>query len=1371
KLNLDVFLKELWACNNPDNLLFPIDEGMPAIPFKILESRLDFVEVFSTYVTEYKLNQKLLTLDRTPLISSQKFHSIWFEAVGSGKIAVMDLFLLLGMPIDSLNSTFKTALSVAAARGKMEVIQYLTGKGASIRKVDGAQWSSLHEALKCPEPLPVLKHFLELDEEIIDEENVNKMTALTVASREGKLEAVELFLSFSADPNGMDVFGNRPLHYAAQNGYKEICLKLLEAGAVNDTNLEGKTPAKLAKDAGFKDIFKEIDERSTQKQKKKTSSKKGEKENENRKEQLRLNEVIRLDSKNAGAYLDRARVSYDLEQYSNVVDDCNTAMSLDLKEYRVYYYRGLARAGLKQYKEAIEDYSEAVKLNNKDAGSYYNRGLAYAALGKYKEAIEDYNDAIKLEKEVAVFFLHRGVAYAAQKDYKKATADFDKAILLKPKNAIAYYNRGLVYAAQKDYEKANADFNKAIELKIKDFAVYYNRGLIYAAQKDYGKAIADFDKAIRNKLKNPDVYYNRGLAFAAQKDHEKAVHDFTKAIELKIKDFAVYYNRGLAYAARKDYQKAANDFTKVLEFNSKDNIALCCRADAENNLGFFNNALDDCNDVIRRDSKNVNAYLQRGIAFQGLRKFPEAIADFSMVISLEQKNSDSSVLQIAEAFRYRGAVKIGLDNQYKEAISDFNEAITRNPNDSKAYAMRAFCWDCLGEFQKALDDCDKAIGLEPENPKVYNTRGRAYVALKEYQKGIDDYSEAIRLTPQDAMPYCNRGIAYLSAGFPEKAIEDFDENIRLNSQDPASADAKNAPAYRRRAAANNSLRRYREALSDAEKAVRFAPKNPDARHNRGVAKSGLGDYEGAIADFTEAINLIPSKETLRLVVSYNALADAKNRLGRCKDAIEDANKVIGFDSKNAVAYAVRGTAKSNLGLYKEAMDDFNEAFHLDQKLVIARVGRAFVKIWLKRYAETVIDFKAALRDDPNSSDAYAGWGFVEYTLDHRTEETALQKINKALELDVGNAFAYLFRGIINNSSDCYADAISDFSKALSLHLPTLQRAEAYRHRGMAYYSLSRNDEAILDFNEAVRLNPALEKELEGKKIEHLNSRLQRATLENTMLRHALQAQQQQLLNTQLEIPFLASLLGQPEGPLKAVSLVHLKDSLDPETVNRLRERNVLLTLENLKEASESCLQSTPNFAERSSLRRLGFGIQQLLHAWRNGTLKNEEARLTLDKEARQELYNLLSSKKSNDTTRMIYQRCLQEGRENEINERDSQASSDSSTPMDDLKAQGALQKILDMWKMGRIQDDAITIDKLLASWQTILKKLSDVLNPVVVGPFMGGVSVKAVPVSTASKPSENISGTGSPKTSAPLAMPNSAQGTEFSPLYNSGKRW
>jgi tetratricopeptide (TPR) repeat protein len=104
--------------------------------------------------------------------------------------------------------------------------------------------------------------------------------------------------------------------------------------------------------------------------------------------------------------------------------------------------------------------------------------------------------------------------------------------------------------------------------------------------------------------------------------------------------------------------------------------------------------------------------------------------------------------------------------------------------------------------------------------------------------------------------FVRRGFGYLKLGQYQRAIRDYDETIRtsLLSEEAVALNYR-AIAYNNRAVAYDRLGKPSQALSDAEKAVQFAPREPTFYATRGAASQSLSDQQGAIRDHDAAMAL------------------------------------------------------------------------------------------------------------------------------------------------------------------------------------------------------------------------------------------------------------------------------------------------------------------------------------------------------------------------------------------------------------------------------------------------------------------------------------------------------------------------------------
>jgi len=98
-----------------------------------------------------------------------------------------------------------------------------------------------------------------------------------------------------------------------------------------------------------------------------------------------------------------------------------------------------------------------------------------------------------------------------------------------------------------------------------------------------------------------------------------------------------------------------------------------------------------------------------------------------------------------ERIYYNRGTELGQLKRYKEAISDFDKAISIDPYIDLAYGNRATAYLYLGNYTAALNDYNRAIILDPEKADNYYNRSLAERALGNYGAAQDDYNKSCRL--------------------------------------------------------------------------------------------------------------------------------------------------------------------------------------------------------------------------------------------------------------------------------------------------------------------------------------------------------------------------------------------------------------------------------------------------------------------------------------------------------------------------------------------------------------------------------------------------------------------------------------------------
>jgi TPR repeat protein len=119
--------------------------------------------------------------------------------------------------------------------------------------------------------------------------------------------------------------------------------------------------------------------------------------------------------------------------------------------------------------------------------------------------------------------------------------------------------------------------------------------------------------------------------------------------------------------------------------------------------------------------------------------------------------------QLALVHKNRGEAHFNIE-QYEPALSDFQQAIRRDPALAVAYADRGAIHYIKKDYKAAIADTDQAIKLDPTLPKSYFYRALAQEALGNFSEAISDYTRVIESNPENKTALFNRGALYLGQG-------------------------------------------------------------------------------------------------------------------------------------------------------------------------------------------------------------------------------------------------------------------------------------------------------------------------------------------------------------------------------------------------------------------------------------------------------------------------------------------------------------------------------------------------------------------------------------------------------------------------------
>jgi len=354
-----------------------------------------------------------------------------------------------------------------------------------------------------------------------------------------------------------------------------------------------------------------------------------------------LSQVIQLDPRFTAAYLSRAGIYENQQEYARALADYDQVLKFDPGSAMAFNGRGFDYYKTNDYDRALADYNQALRLKPNYAIALNNRGNLYFDRNDYDRAIADYNEAIRVDPKYAFAYNNRGNTYYSRRDYDHAIPDLDQAIQLDPNYAVAYNNRGNVYFDRRDYDRAIADYSQAIRSDPKYAIAYSNRGNTYYNKNDYDHAIPDLDQAIQLDPKYAVAYNNRGNVYFTKHDYDRAIADYSEAIRVDPKFAIAYSNRGNGYFNQRDFDRGIADYTEAVRLDPNNASMWNGRCLGRAVIGQLQEALADCNEALRLRRDDANALGNRGLAYLKLGQFALAIADYDAALRINGNLADS----------------------------------------------------------------------------------------------------------------------------------------------------------------------------------------------------------------------------------------------------------------------------------------------------------------------------------------------------------------------------------------------------------------------------------------------------------------------------------------------------------------------------------------------------------------------------------------------------------------------------------------------------------------------------------------------------------------------------------------------------------
>jgi tetratricopeptide (TPR) repeat protein len=380
---------------------------------------------------------------------------------------------------------------------------------------------------------------------------------------------------------------------------------------------------------------------------------------------------------------------------------------------------------------AIMGFAQAQE-NDLTPAQYIRKAETYIQNHQWEEALQALDACIVRDpRQTEAFNLRAAVREHFSMD-EEALTDYNIYLELRPQNTEALFARGQLLFRLGKYEAAKDDFIKLTYLPQTETNTVFFQTDSYSGSTSKIFTTQGAEKAY--------LFNYIGLTEVELGNLNAAIHWYDSALRTIQGDADIFVNRGIAREKNNNLQGALLDFRRALRINPNHAIA-------KQHMGVLAKAAHpDSSSALLDAAINDNPHMPDAYAERGFARMEKGM--------------------------------------YREALTDYNEAIRLNPKNEEYFLNRGLIKERLKDLDGAYKDYTDAISLRDGFDKAWLNRGNLLARTGKLTEAIEDYSVAITYNPSYAAAYYNRAIARGRMHQDSLACEDLNTAGKLGHDVP-----------------------------------------------------------------------------------------------------------------------------------------------------------------------------------------------------------------------------------------------------------------------------------------------------------------------------------------------------------------------------------------------------------------------------------------------------------------------------------------------------------------------------------------------------------------------------------------------------------
>jgi tetratricopeptide (TPR) repeat protein len=736
------------------------------------------------------------------------------------------------------------------------------------------------------------------------------------------------------------------------------------------------------------------------------------------KARISLQNVLKIDPKDAEGYYMMGEVEEKEENLKNAVGDYFKAVEL-----KPDYQEALIKVG--RYYLLAHDFTNveetAERILKKDPGNpsaetfksviLYLRGNQKMALKSAEKAAVLHPFANDLISFLSSLYIQSGNLQKAEKVLKRGIGGNPDSIILLSSLAEVQIKQG-----QRD--EAEKSLKKIIEIEPKDLKHQIQLAVYYDQNNSYRNAEEVLTQIVRNDSQSEKGYLALSQFYLQHQKNQEAEAVLRKGMDLLPKSVNIVFTLGRHYEIQNEQAKARAIYEKVIQDKKTEGSI----QEAEARLA----SLDFLEGHLKEGEERIDSIL---------RKNPES----------------------EEALTFKGKILLQR-KEYFEAIQHFRTALKGQPERADLLALLGEAYLKAGELDLAKDSLDQSLKL---NPQLWSSR--YYEALVEAGKGRTEsaekeLTELLKVRSGDSLilgSLMEIEMAKKDWVGSEKTMDQIrrsakdpfliamsEANLALEEKRISKARASYGEAFRLRPEASEplfamvrldlSMGKKNEVKAFLQKTFLEQPKNSYAHHLYGEILLAEKEKEKAEKEFYKATQLKGDWSSPWLKLIFLKLSDKNLSM-----ALNYLNMGIELNPGSQELYLLKGTVLAESGKTDEAVTAYKRLIQINPSNKMAQNNLAMLLVdkkgdptSLNQALNLMQEYATGETRDPVLLDTL-GWVY------HKMgrEEEAINVLGKALASLPNQETINYHMGMIYYKTGRFPEAKKYLTKAVQVQKP------------------------------------------------------------------------------------------------------------------------------------------------------------------------------------------------------------------------------------------------------------------------------------------------------------------------------------------------